>query len=243
MRGLILLAALLCPLPAAADSILVACAANFAPTLRDIATAFERHSGHQLRISPGSSGQLHAQILGGAPFDLFLSADQAKPAALIASGHGVSRRTYAIGALVLWSADPEAVDDQGSVLQLGRFSRLALANPRLAPYGAAAVEVLEHLGLADATRERWVMGQNIAQTLQFVASGNAPIGLVAATQLRNLGGSAWTVPAALHSPIRQDAVLLRADKAAARELMAYLTGAPGRHIIESWGYRLPEPAP
>ncbi len=232
---------------AQADAALIAVAANFAATLNAISTAFEQRSGHRITLASGSSGKIYAQIRHGAPFDAFFSADQAKPAALIADGLAIadSRRTYALGALVLWSARPGLVDPDGQVLAQGRFRRLALANPRLAPYGVAALEVLESLNLVHSTRERWVLGENIAQAYQFVHSGNADLGLLARAQVwgdgRHTRGSAWPVPTSLHAPIRQDAVLLSAgrDNAAARALLDFVRSEQARHIIESQGYAWP----
>ncbi len=231
----------------AAHTALVAVATNFAPTLASIVEVFQAHSGHRITLASGASGKIYAQIRHGAPFDAFLSADQAKPAALVKAGLALpdSRFSYALGALVLWSADPERVDARGQVLIRGDFRRLALANPRLAPYGVAALEVLQALDLVETTRARWVLGENIAQTYQFVHSGNAELGLVARAQLwragQAAGGSAWPVPASLHAPIRQDAVLLQSgrDNPAARALLDFLRGAQARRIMESQGYTWP----
>lgn len=239
--------ALLWQSAAGAQDALVAVASNFAPTLDAIVEAFQAQDGHRITVASGASGKIYAQIRHGAPFDAFLSADQAKPAALVAAGLALpdSRFSYALGALVLWSADPARVDPLGQVLSRGDFRHLALANPRLAPYGVAALEVLQALNLLEATRLRWVLGENIAQAYQFVHSGNAELGLVARAQVwregRLTGGSAWAVPASLHAPIRQDAVLLQAgrDNPAARALLQFLRGEQARRIIESQGYAWP----
>jgi molybdate transport system substrate-binding protein len=153
-----------------------------------------------------------------------------------------SRFTYAVGRLVLWSAQPGVVDPQGEVLRKSRFQHLAIANPKLAPYGAAAVETLRSLKLLDALQPRIVQGENIAQAYQFVATGNAELGFVALSQVmaegRIASGSAWVVPASMHKPILQDAVLLQAGKghAAAEAWLKFLAGAKAREVIRSFGY-------
>jgi len=236
---------------ARAGEVAVAVAANFGAPMQRLAAAFEAQTGHTVRISVGATGKFYAQIRNGAPFDVLLSADDETPARLEADAAAVpgSRFTYAIGRLVLWSAQPGFVDAQGAVLAQGRFRHLAVANPKTAPYGAAAVEVLTRLGLIDALRPRFVQAENIAQAHQFVASGNAELGFVALSQVWRDGapgsGSAWIVPAGLHAPIRQDAVLLRrgADNPAARALLAYLrSDAQARALIRANGYELAGPA-
>lgn len=222
----------------------VAVATNFTAPMQKIATAFEADTGHRVRLSFGASGKFYAQITHGAPFEVLLSADAATPARLEREGKAVadSRFTYATGALVLWSPQPGLVDDQGAVLRSGAFRHIALANPKVAPYGAAAVEVMEKLGLSHTLQPRWVMGENIAQTFQFVASGNAQLGFVALSQVMANGriaqGSAWRVPAHLHSPIRQDAALLLPGRgnAAAVELLRYLRSDKARRIMREHGY-------
>jgi len=244
-----LLAGLLVVLPLRAEPLNVAVAANFRAPMQDIAAAFEAETGQALALSFGASGKFFAQISNGAPFAVFFSADQAKPRKLEQEGLAVAgtRSTYAIGALVLWSADDTLVESDGAILKHGRFERLALANPRLAPYGAAAVEALTALDLAASTRDSWVMGQNISQTYQFVHSGAAALGLVAHSQVTTDGritrGSTWRVPEGLYAPIRQDAVLLRAaaDNPVARQLLAFVRGPTARGLIERYGYRLPAP--
>ncbi|MGL6161847.1 molybdate ABC transporter substrate-binding protein [Microbulbifer sp.] len=236
-------------LQTSAEELMVAVASNFTAAMKEIAAEFEKTSGHRVKLASGSSGKFYAQIKNGAPFQAFFSADTAKPAALETAGLAVpgSRFTYAVGSLALWSADPSLVDDRASVLREGHFRKLALANPKLAPYGKAAVEVLRNLDLEEATRSRWVQGENIAQTYQFVATGNADLGFVALSQIVRGGqlkeGSAWTVPGDLYSPIRQDAVLLQrgADSKGAVEFLHFLRGDKARAIIESYGYRFPEP--
>jgi molybdate transport system substrate-binding protein len=229
---------------AQAAEVTVAVAANFAQPMQEIAAAFEQDTGHKATVSLGSTGKFHAQIRNGAPFDVLLAADDETPARLESEGLGLagSRITYAIGRLALWSKDPGLVDDQGRVLRSGRFERLALANPKTAPYGAAALETLEKLGLLTQLRAKFVQGESIAQAYQFVATGNAELGFVALSQVLSDGrineGSAWLVPSELHAPLRQDAVLLEAgkDEPAARALLDYLRDERARDIIRSYGY-------
>jgi len=231
---------------AEADEVQVAVAANFTAPMQKIAAEFERDSGHKASLSFGATGKFYAQIKNGAPFHVLLAADDETPAKLEREGLAVAgtRFTYAIGRLVLWSAREGFVDDRGAVLGSDSFNKLAIANPKLAPYGAAAVEVLTRLGLLSATEPRFVQGENIAQTYQFVASSNADLGFVALSQVwkdgRLASGSAWVVPADLHSPIRQDAVILSAGagSAAAKALVKYLRGDPARALIKSYGYDL-----
>jgi molybdate transport system substrate-binding protein len=242
---------------ALAESVNVAVAANFVSTFTLLKAQFEASSGHTLKISSGSSGRFYAQIKNGAPFHVFFSADQSTPQRLEAEGLVVagSRLTYAVGALVLWSANPglvvDGVLDGAQVLQGGEFNKLALANPRLAPYGVAALDVLTALALREATRSRWVQGENIAQTYQFVSTGNADVGFVALSQIRlsqlregeAMRGAAWLIPAELYRPIMQDAGLLRRGETnqAAQALLRYVRGAEARVIIEANGYRWPAP--
>lgn len=233
-------------LPAQAAEVSVAVAANFSLTMQRIAAAFEQDTGHKAVLAFGSTGRFYAQIKNGAPFQILLSADDETPARLEREGQGIAgtRATYAIGRLVLWSRLPGVVDDQGEVLKTGRFDRIALADPKLAPYGAAALEVLNALGLGATLAPKLVQGENIAQTYQFAATGNAQLGFVALAQVYADGklkvGSAWVVPARLHAPIRQDAVLLSPgrDSTAAAALMSYLRSDKARAIIRSFGYDL-----
>lgn len=229
-----------------AAEVSVAVAANFTAPMQKIAAAFEQDSGHKVVLSFGATGKFYAQIRNGAPFQMLLAADDETPARLDKEGLTVpgSRFTYAIGKLVLWSAQTGLVDDQGAVLRTGHFERLAVADPKLAPYGAAAVETLSRLGLLQTLQPRFVQGENIAQTYQFVATGNAALGFVALSQVmvdgRITKGSAWLVPAELHTPIRQDAVILGNAKAnaAAAALAAYLRSDKARAIIRAYGYAL-----
>jgi molybdate transport system substrate-binding protein len=222
----------------------VAVAANFAAPMKVIAAQFERETSHKLRLSFGGTGQFYAQIVNGAPFDLLLAADQATPARLAQQGLGsqASTLTYAKGKLVLWSKMPGFVDQQGTVLKSGRFEKLAMADPKLAPYGRAAMAVLNKMGLVAALQGKFVQGKSIGQSYQFVASGNAPLGFVALSQVYDQGrlsvGSAWIVPSDFYQPIKQDAILLKSgkDNAAARALLAYLQTDQVKALIRSFGY-------
>jgi molybdate transport system substrate-binding protein len=229
---------------AAGAEVQVAVAANFAGPLARIAPDFQAATGHVLAVSAGATGKFRAQIVAGAPFEVLLAADDVTPNQLIASGHAVagSNFTYAIGRLVLWSAQPGYVDDQGAVLSSGTFAHLAIANPKVAPYGRAALEVLAARGLADPLAPTLVIGESIAQAHQFVASGNAELGFVALSQVAVPGkpvtGSFWLVPPSLYGEIRQEAVLLRAGEGhpAAVALLAYLKTAAARAVIKAYGY-------
>lgn len=218
----------------------IAVAANFTEPAREIASTFEKASGHKVALSFGATGQFFAQIAQGAPFDVLISADQATPAKAIAEGHAVNGTafTYAVGKLVLFgkSIDASAGDQ---VLKDGKFSKIAVANPATAPYGAAAMETLKALGVLDALQSKIVQGNNIAQTFQFVDTGNAEIGFVALSQVIFVKeGTRWNVPASLYTPIAQDAVLLKvgADNDAAKAFLAFLKGPEGRAVIEKFGY-------
>jgi len=233
---------------AAADEVHVAVASNFAAPMEKIAAEFARDTGNLALVSSGGTGKLYAQIKNGAPFEIFLSADEATPAKLEKEGLSVagSRFTYAIGKLVLWSPKPGYVGPQGEVLKKGDFRHLAIANPKLAPYGRAAQEVLEKQGVWQPLQSRLVFGENIAQTHQFVSSGNAELGFVALSQIRQDSaehqGSFWLVPQTLHAPIRQDAILLARGKGktAAEQLLKYLKSDKATTIIKRYGYGLPE---
>ncbi|WP_018609637.1 molybdate ABC transporter substrate-binding protein [Uliginosibacterium gangwonense] len=230
--------------PVLADEVKIAVAANFTAPIQKIAADFEKDTGNKVLISTGATGAFYAQIKNGAPFEVFLAADDETPAKLENEGAGVkgSRYTYAIGKLVLWSAKPGFVDAKGDVLKKGGFEHLSLANPKTAPYGAAGVEVLKKLGLFDSLHGKIVQGENISQAQQFVASGNAELGFVALSQVWKDGaltsGSAWIVPASEYTPIRQDAILLSngAGKPAAEALLKYLKGDKARAVIKSYGY-------
>lgn len=242
---LLMAAALGCP-AAQADEVQVAVAANFAAPARKIAAAFEKDTGHKAVLSFGATGKFYAQIRHGAPFAVLLAADDETPARLLRDGLGVagSSFTYAVGQLVLWSAQPDLVDAQGAVLRGRIQGRLALADPKLAPYGAAALQVMDKLEVSAALHPQWVIGENIAQTYQFVKTGNAALGFVALSQVMVDGqigaGSAWRVPSDWHAPIRQDAVLLKAgaQQAAAKAFLQHLRKAASRQTILSYGYQL-----
>lgn len=232
---------------AAADEAQLAVAANFALPARQLAEKFSQATAHKLLISVGSTGKFYAQISNGAPFDVFLSADDETPLRMEKEKLAIagSRFTYAVGKLVLWSPAAGVVDGDGAVLRQASFKRLAIANPKLAPYGAAARQTMEKLGVWSVLQSRLVIGENIAQTLQFVASGNAELGFVAFSQIQEGGkapaGSHWLVPPPLYSPIRQDAVLLvRGDgNPAARAFLDFLRSAAVRELIRAYGYDLP----
>lgn len=249
-RTVVVLAAMLAAPPLWAATVQVAVAANMAAPFQQIAQAFTTHTGHTVRVSTASTGKLLLQIQNGAPFEVLLSADATTPTTLVAQGLAVpgSTFTYALGKLVLWSARPDVVDAEGRVLREGAFQRLALANPKLAPYGAAAIETLQALGQLERARPRFVQGENIAQAFQFVSTGNAELGFVALSQVAVPGqaprGSHWVVPERLYRPIRQDAVLLKRGEGqpAAEALMRFLRSAQARQIIQTWGYGL-APAP
>lgn len=221
-------------------------AANFTAPMQKIAAEFETDTGHKVVASYGSTGKFFAQIRNGAPFDVLLAADDKTPARLVKENAAVagSQFTYAIGKLVLWSAKADVVDGQGEVLKKGGFDHIALANSKLAPYGTAAVQAMKSLGIYDALQPKIVTAENIAQTYQFVSSGNALLGFVALSQVLKNGkieGSAWLVPAGLYPPIRQDAIILEngQNKPAAKALISYLKSAKTQALIKSFGYDLP----
>lgn len=249
-RSLLIAAACLA-LPAHGGEVHVAVASNFAVPMQTLAAQFEKETGHKARLSFGATGKFYAQIVNGAPFEILLAADQETPARLIREGKadGASRFTYAIGKLVLWSTKPGYVDDAGAALGRADLAHLAIANPDTAPYGKAGIATLRALGLYDRLKARLVVGENISQTYQFAATGNAQAGLVALSQVFEHGalksGSAWIVPARLYSPLRQDAVLLRqrgqpanAAPAPAMALMAFLKSQQARQTIRQFGYDL-----
>lgn len=228
-------------LPARAGQTLVAVAANFTAAAKEIGTAFKAKTGHTVEFSFGSTGKLYTQITQGAPFDAFLAADDVRPAKAEKEGYGIpgSSFTYAMGTLVLWSRTPGLVDGKGAVLKTGTFEKIAIANPATAPYGAAAVETMKAMGVYDALKPRIVEGTNISQAHQYVASGAAPLGFVALSQVvKTAEGSRWKVPAGLYTPIRQDAVLLKhgAANPAASAFMAFLKGPEALAVIGKYGY-------
>lgn len=231
---------------ALAGEVQVAVAANFTAPMHAIATGFKKATGHKVVASFGATGQLYAQIKNGAPFEVFLAADDTTPARLeseqaIQAG---SRYTYAPGKLALWSTKPNYVDDQGAVLKKGDFLHLSIANPKTAPYGLAATQVIAKFGLTETLASKIVQGQSISQAYQFVSSNNAELGFVALSQIYKDGkiaqGSAWIVPADLHDPIRQDAVILKngAANPVAQAFIDYLKGPQAAEVIRSYGYEL-----
>lgn len=227
--------------PASAADVQVAVAANFTEPAKEIAAAFAAKTGDHAVLSFGSSGQFYTQIAHGAPYEVFLSADADRPAQAEREGLAVpgSRFTYAIGRLVLFSRTAGLVDDRGAVLGSDRFEKLAIADPATAPYGAAAVQTLQHLGLYDRLKGRLVMGTSITQAYQFVQTGAAELGFVALSQvIQEPGGSRWLVPETDHAPIDQQAVLLKtgASDPAAKAFLAFLKGPEARRIIERFGY-------
>ena len=239
-------AALVFSSQALAEQVQVAVAANFTAPLRAIAAEFEKDSGHTVVASFGATGQLYAQIQHGAPFEVLLSADASTPAKLDSEGLGVSgsRFTYAVGSLVLWSATPGYLDGSDAALKANQFRHLAIAEPKTAPYGLAATQVLAKLGLTEVVQGKLVTGQSIAKALHFIATGNAELGFVALSQVYQDGqlssGSAWIVPAELHSPIKQDALILKQGEhnPAAAAFMAYMKSEKAAAIIKSYGYTL-----
>lgn len=244
LRLLAALALSLCAFAAQAGEVQVAVAANFTAPMQDIAALFAKETGHKAELTFGSTGKFYAQISHGAPFDVFLSADDKTAGRLVSDGKavGTSLVPYALGSLVLWSPDAGMVDAEGKVLATGSFAHLAVANPKLAPYGAAAMQTLDKLGLAESLQPKLVMGENIGQTYQFVHTGNAQLGFVALSQVMKDGkitkGSAWRVPAEMHARIRQDAVVLEhgKDNPAAVALMEFLRSDAAHAVISSYGY-------
>lgn len=231
---------------AQAAEVQVAVAANFTAPIQAIAADFEKDTGHKLVAAYGATGQFYTQIKNGAPFEVFLSADDNTPQKLESEGDIVkgSRFTYAIGTLALWSAKDGYVDAKGQVLKGNQYQHLSIANPKAAPYGLAATQVLAKLGLTEQVKGKIVEGQNITQAYQFVSTGNAELGFVALSQIYKDGkltsGSAWIVPAAMHDPIKQDAVILNKgkDNPAAQALVDYLKGPKAAAVIKSYGYQL-----
>jgi molybdate transport system substrate-binding protein len=230
--------------PASAAEINVAVAANFTEAAKEIAAAFERKTGNKVLLSFGSSGQFYTQITQDAPFQVFLSADQERPDKAVAEGLAVpdSRFTYAVGKLVLWSRDPKVVTGPDTLKQ-GAFSKIAIANPTAAPYGAAAIETMKALNVYDTLQPKIVQGNNIAQTFQFIDTGNAELGFVALSQVVDRSeGSRWLVSANLYAPIKQDAVLLKkgAGNEAAKAFLAFLKGPEAAAVEAKFGYGTPE---
>ena len=245
-RLLTLTAALALSAAAQAEVVQIAVAANFTAPARALAEIFARTTGHEAKLSFGATGAFYTQIKNGAPFDILLAADDERPIRLEKEGDTVpgSRFTYAVGQLVLWSAKPGLVDGEGAVLKGGNFNKIAIANPKLAPYGAAAVETMDKLGLAAALTPKLVTGESIGQTYNFIATGNAELGFVALAQVLDGGklksGSMWVVPAKYHAPIIQDAVILKraAANPAAKAWMALMRSPNTQDFIRSYGYEV-----
>jgi molybdate transport system substrate-binding protein len=240
LRAVALAPLLLLAIPVAGDEVHVAVATNFAGPTETLADAFKASTGHHVIVSAGATGGLYAQITQGAPFQVFLAADAKRPAQAVADGFGVdgSLFTYAIGKVVLYSSTLDLSDGE-AVLEAGDFQHIAIADPRTAPYGAAAVEAMDRLGLTEALAGKQVVGENISQALQFIESGNAELGFVALSQVIDRPASqVWHVPAALYAPIRQDAVLLKTGESepAAQAFLAFLRSDEGKAIIAAYGY-------
>lgn len=243
--GTLLLAA---PREVGAAEVQVAVAANFTAPMQKIAADFEAETGHKAVLAFGTVGKFYSQMKAGAPFEVLVSSDRETPDALVRDGLaiGETRFTYAIGKLALWSATPGFVDDKGEVLRTGIFQHLALANPKLAVYGAAGQAVMKRLRVWEAIEPKLVTAENITQAYQFVASGNAELGFVASSQIvgpdgKVSKGSTWMVPADLYPPLAQDVILLTPgkDSAAAKALVEHLRSDKARAIIRSYGYDLP----
>lgn len=229
-----------------AAEVKAAVSANFTAAIKKITPLYEQKTGNKLLASFGATGQIYAQISNGAPFDVFLSADDTTPKKLIAEDKAVesSYFVYARGRLALWSNTPDYVDDQGAVLKSERFDKIAIANPKTAPYGQAAIETLTALKLLEQLQPKFVTGENIAQAQQFISSGNVPLGFVALAQVNALPaaerGSYWVVPADLHQPIEQSAVLLKSDNSrAAESFLAFLKSPVAIAVIRELGYEVP----
>jgi len=229
---------------AIADEIKIAVASNFSRPMIAISQLFEKNTGHKLSLIFGSTGKHYAQIRNGAPFDVFFAADSHRPRLLEQEGlaQKQSRFTYAIGKVVLWSPLKQYVDPQAHVLTQGDFRHLAIANPKLAPYGKAAMEILQKRGLWKPLRRRLVRGENISQTYQFVKSGNAKLGFVAYSQIKqqdgSIIGSYWITPQAMYTPIEQQAVLLKEGQAA-RAFLAFVRSPEILQLIHDYGYDTP----
>ena len=234
-------------IPSFAGEVNAAVAANFTAPMQQIAELFQKDTGNTVKLSFGSSGKFYSQIKQGAPFDVFLAADEKNPVLLEQEGLAVkdSRLVYALGKLVLWSAQPGLIDAKGAVLGKGNFNKLAYADPKLAPYGLAAKETLDAMSLWSLVESKLVTGESITQTYQFAATGNAELAFVALSQITKddkvSSGSWWLVPSNLYSPIKQSAVQLSGakDPAAAKAFLTFLKGKKAAEIIRSFGYELP----
>ena len=245
-RTVITLALLLLGQASWSATVLVTVAANFSKPMAEIVSQFEKATGHSVKLSFGSSGKFVSQLENGGPFEVLLSADEKGPEKLEQAGLTVpnTRFVYALGKLVLWSSKPNFVDDKGKILMTSNFKHLALADPKVAPYGAAAIDVLKKMKLLEKLQPLFVQGENIAQTYQFISTANAELGFLALSQViengKIVGGSSWIIPDNLHAPIRQGAVLMKkgAENPAARALIDYLKSIPALAIINKYGYDL-----
>jgi molybdate transport system substrate-binding protein len=245
-RTVITLALLLFGQASWSATVLVAVAANFSKPMTEIVSQFEKATGHSVKLSFGSSGKFVSQLENGGPFEVLLSADEKGPEKLEQAGLTVpnTRFVYALGKLVLWSSKPNFVDDKGKILMTSNFKHLALADPKVAPYGAAAIDVLKKMKLLEKLQPLFVQGENIAQTYQFISTANAELGFLALSQViengKIVGGSSWIIPDNLHAPIRQGAVLMKigAENPAAHALIDYLKSIPALAIIKKYGYDL-----
>lgn len=249
LRPFIFTTLLLCgllSLPVQAGEVSVAVASNFAGSMERLVPLFQKESGHTVKVSAGASGKLYAQIRGGAQFDVFLSADEEMPKQLMQDGFAVggSRFIYATGKLVLWSAQPDLVDEKATVLNKGNFKMLAIANPRFSPYGVAAKETLTKLIMWNSIQEKLTKGDSVTQTQQLVAAEKADLAFIALSQVMRDGkvtsGSWWLVPPEMHQPIRQSAVLLSQakDPAAAKAFLAFLKSEKARAVMRGFGYEV-----
>ncbi len=245
--AVVLLSCGLTSAPANAGEVRVAAASDLAAPMERIGALFQKESGHTLKVIFGASGKLHAQIKAGAPFDVFLSGDEEQPRLLLQEGLAVggSRFVYATGRLVLWSVQPGLVDDKGAVLNKGNFNRLAIANPRLSPYGVAAKETLGKLTMWNAIQEKLDREDDLTQAYELAATEKVDLAFIALSQIMRDGkvaeGSWWLVPAELHGPIRQSAVLLSGakDQAAAKDFLAFLKSKKAVAVMRGYGYEAP----
>ncbi len=233
--------------PVQAGEVSVAVAAEFAAPMQRIVALFQKESGHKVQLTLGASGKLYAQIKGGAPFDVFLSADEEMPRLLLQDGLAVtgSRMIYATGRLVLWSVQPELVDAKGAVLNNGNFNKLAFANYIYSPYGVAAKETMEKLKMWNSLQRKLKKVDSVTEAYQLAASENVDMAFIALGQVMHDGkvskGSWWLVPSELHNPIRQSAVLLKnaKDPAAAKALLAFMQHEKAKAVMHSFGYEMP----
>ena len=240
---IILLSTLLSVTSVEAEEVKLAIAANFTDVARILAERFEQQTGHTTKISYGSTGKLYSQIEHGAPFEVFLAADRERPEKAENEGLAIagSGFVYAQGKLVLWSLKSALFEQGEHYLNGGDFRHLAIANPKTAPYGMAAQQVMQHLGLLEQIRPKLVQGDSIAQTFQFVATGNADAGFVALTQIKawqGKSGTLWEIPSGYYAPIDQAAVLLKKGRhnPAAHAFLDFLKSGEAKQLIQAYGY-------